>query len=160
MATFFIILGCSAQMQGTATLYGYKQGIAPGVQQNVAEEGTGKQVTSSSRGSYNYHIYISSPDIVYPAELWLNGERFSVRTRSISAPVTVTADDDQKVVTLVPATSEKVLQLTPAPPVDKELAFLKHVTKENELVVLYKMKGKLYYQRLKTFKKLPSVVLQ
>ncbi|HVK96394.1 MAG TPA: hypothetical protein VM368_01190 [Flavisolibacter sp.] len=65
-----------------------------------------------------------------------------------------------KEIILVPKTSEKVIQLVPAPAIEGKSIFKsKSLASANELVVVYRLNGKNYYQTLGKLKQLEPAIL-
>lgn len=155
------IVSC-AQTKGTAKLYGFKEPVLPGVNPNIIQE-DGNTVQEEKEQGMNYFIYLQSAARVYPSELWIMGTPYSVAVHTVKTPVErqqFTVPGKGKFV-LVPATADKVVQLSPAPAIETKLSNKgKSLAAENALVVVYKQGGKFYYSSLKELQQLTPVALQ
>ncbi len=151
----------SAQVEGMAKLFGFKEEVIGGVNPSHIEE-NGEQVNRSSTG-LNYYIYLQSASRVYPSEIWINGQPFGASFHTVTTPVErqeFNHPDSGKTV-LVPKTNEKLLQLVPIAAVESKLTQKgKSLAAKNELVVIYKQDGRFYYNVLDRLKPLVPVALQ
>lgn len=154
-----LTLSSFAQKEGASKLYGYKQKVLPGT---VRVDAVGKELPRKPR--YNYFIYLASNTRVEPVEIWVNGECYSVgSTEGATTPIeysnpTIGGGKSQ---ILVPKTKRRVLQLNPSlnkikAPTSKG----KTLSAKNELVVIYKSDGKLYYKTESKLNDLESVAMQ
>ncbi|HEX6335179.1 MAG TPA: hypothetical protein VFZ78_13190, partial [Flavisolibacter sp.] len=133
-------------------------GLRPG---EIAEEGS--QPTTQAGSRRNYFIYMTGSSRIYPAEMWIHGEPYSVLVEPVSTPVEYRSSQSENVqpIVLVPATSEKVIRLTPAPAIEAKLtATGRKLSTDNALVVVYKANGKFHYQVLAELKQLPTAAMQ
>lgn len=113
---------------------------------------------------YNYFIYLASASKITPVELWINGQAYSVTVNNVfTTPVEYTnpTSGDNKSKLLVPKTNRRVLQLGPSvnkiqTPSQKG----KTLSAKNELIVIYKANGKLYYKALSKMNELQAVNMQ
>ena len=157
----FSFFGCMAQTEGPAALYGYVQTVSPGAPPRNIDEGMADAKTQSGK---NYFIYIEADTRVYPAAMWIEGVAYSPRMRTIAS--TPVKQNNANVpaaapVVLVPQTNRKVLQLIPAPAIEsKNSEKAASMAEDHELVVLYKMNGKFYYNTLTKLEKLPAAAGQ
>lgn len=148
-----------------ATIYGFRQRVTGGAQKGgtVNEDGTITKVERSNVFQYTIYLATASTVRVYPVQMWINGEVFSVETeRGIQTPIlqvnTNKLDTSQKV--LVPNRTGQVLKLVPAPlTVDKSSGRAKSLASTHAVVVLYKSGGKLRYGVLKKFTDLNTLAL-
>lgn len=151
-----------SQTKGTAKIYGYKQSVVSGMRKNVINE-NGQELNNAPKAKYNYWFYIVSPSIVYPSELWINGQAYSAKTEIVfETPVEKQGGiaDSSKLV-LVPKTTQRVLMLTPAPAIEKKQSEKgKSLASNNELVVVYKQAGKFHYNTIKKLTQLETVAMQ
>ena len=158
----FSVLITMAQSRGSAKLYGFREAVISGVNKSHVEEG-GEQVNIAGKPGVKYMIYLQSAVRVYPSEIWIDGEPYGVSLQTVPTPVErqeFTAPSQKKTV-LVPSTTDKVVKLTPVPPVESKLtAKGRELAAANELIVVYKQGGKFYYSTLKELKQLEPVALQ
>jgi len=148
-----------AQTEGASKIYGYKQRIIPGM---VRADDNGREIPRKPQ--YNYFIYLASSCKVTPLEIWINEEAYSPVINNVSTtPVEYTnpASGDNKSKILVPKTSRNVLQLSPSPnKIQKPTQKGKSLSAKNELVIIYKRNGKLYYKALSKLNELGSLNMQ
>jgi len=148
-----------AQVEGASKIYGYKQKVMPGT---VRVDENGREVPRKPQ--YNYFIYLASTCKVTPIEIWINGEDYSVTVNSVSTtPVKYTnpTSGDNKPQILVPKTTRRVLQLGPSlNNMQKPIQKGKTLSAKNELVVIYKGNGKLYYKTISKLSELDPVAMQ
>jgi len=148
-----------AQTQGASTLYGYRQEVLPGM---VRVDKSGREVPRQP--NYNYFIYLASPRKVTPVELWINGEVHSVSSTNVSTtPVKYThpTSGSNKAIVLVPRTNRKVLQLSAGgSKVQKPSVKGRALSEKNQLVIVYRSNGRLYYKTLRKFLELEHVAMQ
>lgn len=150
-----------AQTKGTVKLYGYKQSVSTGMVNKVISEG-GQEVPTAQKPRYNYMFYVVSTGRVYPSEMWIKGEAYSVRAEVISkTPVMHQGNPSSTNITLVPKTTQKVLMLTPAPAIAyKQHAIGKKLAATNEFVLVYKQNGKFFYNTISKLKQLDTAAMQ
>ena len=157
----FSFFGCLAQTEGPAVLYGYVQTVSPGAPPRNIDEGMADAKIHTGK---NYFIYIEADTRVYPAAMWIEGVAYSPRMRTIaSTPITQNNANVPAAapVVLVPQTNRRVLQLILAPAIEsKNSGKAASMAKDHELVVLYKMNGKFYYNTLTKLEKLPAAARQ
>lgn len=168
IAFFIAILGLSnlANAQKSIRLYGYEQAVTKGMAGRERDE-NGKIITKAPAQLYNYFMYITSTNKnrIYPAELWIKGQKLGVKAEAVNTtPVTMLQDDgttNAAKIVLVPKTTAKVFHLTgTTTPSPKEFGKAKKLAEANELVVVYKLNGKFQYATLKKFAALSSAALQ
>ncbi len=147
-------------------LYGYAQVVIPGAapRGDIAEGG--QRLPAADYRRWNYFIYLDngSGKRVYPLELWIGGKRQGVTFTEVdSTPVTQVNRNitrNPRTVTLVPKTTGKVLQLTPATePEKKATARAARLATENELVLVYRMGGKTHYRVVQKMERLEPLAL-
>ena len=111
-----------------------------------------------------YFIYLASSGKVTPVEIWINGEAYSPIVNEVSAtPVEYTnpTSGDQKPKVLVSRTNRTVLQLSPSlNKIPKPAQKGRSLSSKNELVVIYKANGKLYYKAMARLNGLDPVQMQ
>ena len=156
-----IILSASAQTRGTAKLYGYVQSVMPGANLGVINE-AGEEVPEKNPARKNYRIYAVSSSRIYPVEMWINGEPYSVKMDIISTtPVVHGSETMGNRTELVPATSQKVILLSPAPYTEtKNIGDVRSIASSNELVLVYRQNGKFYYSALNELTQLEAAAMQ
>jgi hypothetical protein len=148
-----------SQTEGASKLYGYRQAITPGT---IRVDKNGNQVRP--RPNYNYFIYLASSSTVSPAEIWINGQAYSVTSTAVSnTPVEyknpTAADGKSKI--LVPKTNKRVVQLSSSStPVKNPTKKGQALSAKNELVIIYKGQGKLYYKTVSKFSELEAISMQ
>jgi hypothetical protein len=150
-----------AQTKGTIKIYGYKQPVSGGmVQRTISEDGASHEVPVKPR--FNYRIYTASASVITPTEVWIRGEAFSASQSPVETPVVYNSPNNPvtPATTLVPKTTKKVLQISPAPLKDKGTTKARTLAKTNELVLVYKANGRMYYQALKKLEMLEPAFLQ
>jgi hypothetical protein len=151
--------------------YGYLQSITPGITagKDVTINGGEKEIKKEDK-LYKYYIYLSVPPKarIIPVEVWIKGKRYPVTYQEVEEkPVTVTNSilpDHPKTTVLVPQTSRKVLEITPVPEDSatktRSKASIQSKARKNELVIIYKNKGRTCSSVLKKFHQLPGDVRQ
>lgn len=145
----FIFFSCMAQTEGPALLYGYVQSVSPGAPPQNWDEGN---ENASVKAGKNYFIFLATDARAYPSMMWVEGAAYTPRVTIVrSTPVerknaNLTNADPS---VLVPGTNKQVIQLIPAPAIDgKNSKKAVLLSKNHELVVLYKLNGKFYYNTL------------
>lgn len=156
---FFYLSNASAQ---SVRLYGYVQKTTPGIAaaRDIDENGNTQKIDNAS--TEGYHIYFSTPsrNRLYPIEGWIKGKRVGLKAEVVTSPVTAT-DEQGEEKTLVAKTSDKVYLLSGTELMaDKSLAHAEKLSKINELVVVYKLNGKIQYAVLKKLQSLPTAHLE
>lgn len=153
------ILDVRAQAKGTAKLYAYRQAVAPGVSKGTIDI-NGEEVGNGGEARQNQWLYLRAGTTVYPSLIYIDGATYSARAKRIAAtPVTVSTATGKK--ELVPRTSQRTWQLTPAPAIEgKSMAKAESLAKENAVVVVYKQAGKFYYVAMKNWKELEDAQMQ
>lgn len=173
MARIFTLLTISligsislfAQTNKNVVLYGYSQASVSGAPPKTVIDESGKENTVAGRSSDNYFLYLAGPTAtrIYPVEIWLKGERYAAKYAPIvKTPVVQEGGNiPGEKVTLVPKTARRVLKLTTTKAIgNKALAIAKNKAQSNDLVVVYKMNGKLYYAAQKRLKELEAAMRQ
>jgi hypothetical protein len=96
--------------------------------------------------------------------MWIAGTLWAVKQETVGqTPVAITYEepDTPKEIILVPQTTDKVLQISPVentwgkPSVSKP-----SLSEKNELVVVYRLQGKVYSKAVKKINVLRTAVLQ
>lgn len=148
-----------AQKEGASKVYGYKQRVMPGM---VRVDINGNEVKRQPQ--YNYFIYLASTTHVTPIEIWINGEAYSpITNKVLTTPVEYTnpTSGDNKPKILVPKSNRYVLQLSLSlNKVKKPSKNGKTLSKNNELVIIYKGNRKLFYKAIADLSELESMHMQ
>lgn len=160
---FLIIAVCLSffsysQVEGASKIYGYEQAVLPGT---IRTDDNGKPMQRKQQ--FNYFIYLASSLKVTPVEIWISREASSVTAVNAASPVEYKNPTslENKSKTLVPKTSKKVLQLSSSgKKVEKPTQKGKLLSTKNELVIIYRCKGKLYYKTISKLKELEPVAMQ
>jgi len=156
LAFLFIFLMSDAQTRKDVKIYGYVQPVSRGVSPDTKTDEAGNLISKDLKPGSNYFVYITVPATtrIYPIEIWVKGKQYSLKSKIINITPVQMADpalpDGPHLITLVPKTTKKVMMLIPGNDVipGKSLAIAKSKAQTNELVVVYKMNGKLYYSLL------------
>ena len=158
-----------AQSRPSVKLYGYTQNVIPGTRVKGDVDESGKLVKKEPDSGHmgNYRLYLTGPQSprLYPIALWIKGERYGVKSETVAnTPISVTnynIPSHPKTTTIVPKTTQKVLLLTPLSSTDaKPLAGAAALAQNNELVVAYKWRGKIYYAALGKLTELEPQAMQ
>jgi hypothetical protein len=168
LAIIFNFYTLNAQTNKNVTIFGYVQPVSRGVSPDIQVDEAGNSKTRNVKAGRNYYIYIAGPasSRIYPIEMWLKGQQYSAKAEMINKTPVQMADpalpNGPGVITLVPKTSKKVIMLIPGNTniAGKSLAIAKSKARDNELVIVYKMSGKLYYVVLEKLAVLEGATMQ
>jgi hypothetical protein len=143
------------------TLYAYEQKVIPGIApaRNIDEEGN---VIRQPAGTKNqYYIYLTAPgDIaVYPVSLWIKGKLYGINVKDAASPVKCQAANDSTII-LVPETKQRTFRLFPIPCTQGKEQKGAALAKQNEVVLVYKLKGRFHNLVREKIKRLDAVHLQ
>lgn len=147
-------------------IYGFQQRVSPGAKAAGDIDENGRLIKKKSREVFHYTIYLTtvSKARIYPVQMWINGEAFSVKSKAVAQLPAVQTNIDApaaKVKPLIPETAGEIIKLTPMPlTVDKGSVKAKALARQNAVLVLYKKEGKLHYGVLKKFTGLAPLSLQ
>lgn len=164
----FVAIAFLLQAQsGDVRLYGFKKRAAGGMQKRGDIEEGGKLIKTKPAEVFQYTIWLvtESRMRIYPVQLWIRGEAFSVKADWIPAAQLLQNENDayryyEKLKTVV-TKAGGAWKLTPLPLVtDKSGERAKALAVENDVVALYKLAGKVRYGVLKKFTELDEAVLQ
>jgi hypothetical protein len=165
LCTLVLSLSCLAQTS-SVRLYGFNQPVLKGVPSTYETDEEGKKVEPKVTVQKNIFIYLTYPPALklYLTEVWVKGELYNVKQVPVTTPVDIVYDNGQHEsdkVTLVPYTTDTVIQLVliERPPA-KNSVIKKSLTQTNDVIVAYKLNGKLYTQLLKKIKGLRTAMLQ
>ena len=152
----FCFLGFQAFSQNNVKLYGFVRESHAGTVPRGTQE-NGNQIPSSQVAT-EYLVYISGPSgtRLYPAEIWIKGQRYDVRTGKVTAPVSIDQNGEKKV--LVAPGTGNLMRLYPEKAGTRKISIdTRSSAAANEVVVIYKWKGKFYTAKLKKLTKLEPV---
>jgi hypothetical protein len=144
--------------QGVVKLYGFKQPVVKGVPSTYETDEQGNKVEPKDKLHTNVFIFLSYPPgvIITPVEFWMDGLLYSIKQEPVQTPVEIIYENglhEAEKIILVPQTADTVIRilLTEKLPF-KTPAIKKSSADTNELVIVYKMNGKLFTQSLKKIK--------
>ena len=164
-ATVFATLFSKAQT--TEMLYGFHQSVSPGAKKSADIDASGRIVKNQTSDVSHYIIYLAtfSKMPIYPIQLWINGEAFSVKIEAVEqVPVIQTHSDTaggKRKPLLTLKAGQQLFQLTPVPLIaDKSSGKAKALASKNAAVLYYKKAGKFQYRVLKKFTELAAPALQ
>lgn len=163
---FMLMISVAQAQSDTATVYAFRQRTTGGMQKQGDIDESGKIIKRTPKQVFKHTIYLASASKarIYPVQIWINGKAFSVKSEPVKNNPVVPANMDApvtKLKTLLPTTAGTVLKLTPLPlAADKSGAHAKALAVDNDVVVLYKLSGKLRYGVWKKFVELDPVALQ
>ncbi len=142
-------------------LYGYRQKVVPGITaaRELNENGTSHNVAAETL--QDYFLYLSAPakSGVYVVEGRLDGQRVGLISKAVSSPVVLPPSlPTGESVEAVPKLPGIVLQITTttASTATKASARAETLAVANEMVVVYKLNGKVGYATLWKLKELPA----
>ncbi len=164
-SAFVFILFCfqlsSFAQKAGITLYAYEQKVIPGMApaRDVAEGG--KVVRKDSRTEEQYYIFLTMPDsiTVFPVLIWVKGKAFGVRSKENASPIERQSTNDSAIV-LVPKTEQRIARLFPVEMAPGKQQWGAALAKQHELVVVYKMKGRIQYLTQEKFTTLAPMHMQ
>lgn len=163
---FASLVFCSCASQKNTSVHAYRQPVLQGARPGVVIDEKGKEVEMPVRERANFFIYLETRSAnVEVKEIWIKRKSYATTTNVVeSTPVIVlpqvrmTAGGD----TLVKATGNRVLQISPGEPVELQSppsGILQKIN-ENEVVIHCVVNGKNQYYALAAIKNLPPVALQ
>jgi hypothetical protein len=165
VCSLLLILASCASQSKNVKLYAYKQAVSPGKRSGYETDENGKPLPQKTKARVNYFIYLSHPASlqIKTIEMWIDGDPFDIRAERVNSPVEIDDGNPFKSTktVLVPKTKDSVWLLNPVEHNDRGTKNpIKTLAKANQLVVMYKLKGKSYSQSLKEIKPLPTAVMQ
>ena len=149
-------------------IYGYKQASIPGILPDYSEENdiqpTGK---TKPKQNYNYWFFLEFPktEKINITGLWISGIRYDLKTDTITdlplRKIVFTGMDKNDTTVMVPATKNKVVLVHPSgeSKID-DSKYALNLARQNELVVRYTWKNKIYYSTMKKLKEIIPDVRQ
>lgn len=168
MKSFLLLVALAfifpAGAQPVTKLYAYSRVFTPGIvrQRDIPAE-NGNPAASKPLAVVQYYIYakMKTPAGVQFRQVWINGQWYAIaRTSNRKTPVQIETPSPK---TLVPATSQKIMQIEPGDSltiIKKPFAALASMMKKAALILCYAWKGKLYYIPLQTIPELEKVVAE
>ncbi len=169
MKVFFLVATLCLTAAGSARaqavkLFGYVQKVVAGntAGRELREDGT--QSRSVGQPGEDYFLYLAAPahTRVYFVEGWLKGQRIGLRAQAVASPVVMDGLlPAQESTELVPKQPGTVWRLTTtAASAAKTAAKSRALSTSNDVVVVYRMKGKLGYATLAKLADLPAAYRQ
>jgi len=159
-----IIIGSGIYSQPPIKVYGFEQESSPGtVAANVKDENGNPVRKAATKKNYFIYLSLKQKYRITPHQVFINGKAFSLETGLVdTTPVQHVSKNvpgaDEKT-TLVPKTSNKVIQLKIVDPVQvKKTSGLQKLTNKNDVVVSYTWQTKKYFAVLKKLEKLDPVL--
>jgi hypothetical protein len=149
-------------------VYGYKQASIPGILPNYSEENniqpTGK---SKPKQNYNYWFYLEflKTEKINITGLWISGIRYDIKADTITdlpvRKIVFTGMEKNDTTIMVPVTKNKIILVYPSgeSKID-DSKYALNLARQNELVVRYSWKNKIYYSTMKKLKELNPDVRQ
>lgn len=152
--SIFLLFTAHAQTRADVRIYAYVQPVTGGANPGEVLTEDGKVLPGQGEGRKNFYIYLKGPagQRIYPFEIFVNGQQHSTRSTAVTAPVELTihtGETHPKKITAVPKTSSSVYQVTPSPGMPaKTLDAARQKAADNEVVIAYRLAGKIYYAAL------------
>ena len=167
LGIFLFAFHCLSYTQpGVVKLYGFKQPVVKGVPSTYETDEQGNKVEPKDKVYTNVFIFLSYPTdvIITPVEFWMDGLLYSIKQEPVKTPVEVIYENglqETEKITLVPQTEDTVIRIILSEKLPfKTPAIKKSSANTNELVIVYKMNGKLFTQSLKKIKGLRIAVMK
>lgn len=164
--SLFMLFAANAQTRADVRIYAYVQPVTGGANPGEVLTEDGKVLPGQGEGRKNYYIYLTGPvgQRIYPFEVFINGQQYSTRSTAVTAPVELTIQTGEthpKKITAVPKTASSVYQVTPSPDMpSKTLDAARQKASDNEVVVSYRLAGKMYYAVLKKMAVLEAAAME
>jgi hypothetical protein len=162
-----IIFSVSCFPQTSAIkLYAFRQTIVRGISTTYQEDEQGNKIEAKREIKNNVFVYLAYPPniFLYPVEIWMDGQQYSVKPEPVQTPVIITYDNGAfapETIVLVPKSSDTVTQLILSGNLPAKNARIKKTLADtNDLVLVYKLNGKFYSQTLKKIKGLRTAFMQ
>lgn len=151
--------GACAQEKGKATLYGFVQSVSKGTQAEPVGGGGIQGVAGR-----NYQLYAVTAGRIYPSEIWVQGVRYGVMPKPVKLPVEYRDENNigSPAKVLVPKTPGQCTLLVLRPAATAKAGGVKgrQLASTNELVLLYKLGGRVYYNTLENLSPLDAAAMQ
>lgn len=162
LAVCFVAITAVSNAQ-VKKVFAYKQASIPGniistddndlKEKSEARSGTGSQ-------NFNYWFYLSIPikEKVSVTGLWINNHQYDIKSETVNKlpvkKIIFTGLEKNDTIIMVPATSNKILLIHPAAKKQGNSKNALNIAKQNELVIRYTWRGKMYYATVKKIKEL------
>ena len=150
----FMAVSFSAFSQNGVTLYGFYQESLPGtIPKGTDENGN----TIPKKSAVDYIIYLKAPasSKITPVEIWIKGEQTLLQAEKTKTPVHIQSSGTGNSTTLVPKTGSNVWKIIPTSSTNYiKFTRARDKAEVNDVVVVYKLKGKFYSATLKNLKRL------
>jgi len=163
-----IVSGFTQAKPPVKKVYGYKQASIPGILPNYSEENdiqpSGKK---KPKQNFNYWFYLEFPktEKITITGLWISGIRHDIKADTISdlpvRKIVFTGMEKNDTTIMVPVTKNKIILIYPSGEsrID-DSKYALNLARQNELVVRYTWKNKIYYSTMKKLKELDPDVRQ
>jgi hypothetical protein len=149
-------------------VYGYKQASIPGILPDYSEENdvqpTGKTKTKQN---FNYWFFFefSKTEKINITGLWISGIRYEIKSETITdlpvRKIVFTGMEKNDTTIMVPATKNRVMLVHPSgESKTDDSKYAMNLARQNELVIRYTWKSKIYYSTMKKLKELIPDVRQ
>ena len=163
-----IISGFTQVKPPVKKVYGYKQASIPGILPDYSEENdiqpTGK---TKPKQNYNYWFFLEFPktEKINITGLWISGTRYDLKTDTITdlplKKIVFTGMTENDTTIMVPATKNRIVLVYPSGESKTEDSkYALNLARQNELVVRYTWKNKIYYSTMKKLKEIIPDVRQ
>lgn len=131
---------------------------------DITENGKVTKIDQTQVFQYAIYLTSASKKHIYPIQLWINGNAFSVKAELITKLLRMPTNSDasaEKIKPLIPKNAGNVWKLTPTSLIaDKSNVRTKTLAMENAVIVQYKVDGKTHYGVLKKFTDVDDALLQ
>ncbi len=159
-----IIIGSGIHSQPSIKVFGFEQESSPGnVAANVKDENGNPVKKAAMQKNYFIYLALKQKYSITPQQAFINSEAFSIETSMVETTpiehVNNNIPGKPEKTTLVPKTSDKVIELKIVDPIQvKKTSTLQKLTKKNDVVISYTWKKKKYFAVLKKLEKLDPVL--
>ena len=170
LLTYLLLESCClfsfAQTSPFIKVYAYSQASPNNIKPQTTTAENGNQITIAHGGKVNYYFYIEykRQEKFTITNLWINGKPYRLKADSIrQTPIEMSAGNGEignnsRKIILVPATSNKVLLLSPGSFLKiNPSSWLKKMLVKADLVIAYRWKGKIWYYPVPKIKMLEVV---
>ena len=163
-----IISGFTQVKPPVKKVYGYKQASIPGILRDYSEENDIKPSGKTKpRQNYNYWFYLEflKTEKINITGLWISGIRHDIKSDTITdlpvRKIIFTGMEKNDTTIMVPITKNKIILIYPSgeSKID-DSKYALNLARQNELVVRYTWKNKIYYTTIKKLKELDPDVRQ
>ncbi len=165
LASLFMLPVLYAQKH-TAVIYGFRQQSTGGMQKRGDIDESGRLLKKEPPKVFKYAIYLTTKytQTLHPVQIWIKGKAFSVRAEAKTAAEFLNEDAGRYSKKTNPAiyeTAGAIWKLNKTQPTKNNGSNrAKALAAANDVVVLYRMGGKLHYGVLKKFTDLEPALLQ